>query len=131
MKSRGPVRTIVQIAGLALSAAVMLRAAAAAELVMFERQGCAFCMAFDRDIGPIYPKTDEGKRVPLRRVDADSPLPPDLAFLAPERITPTFVLVDRGHEIGRFRGYTSEEQFWGLFGQLVARLDPPAADRTR
>jgi hypothetical protein len=51
--------------------------ARAAELVMFERAGCAWCEAFDRDIAPIYGKTDEGLRTPLRRVDTARPIPPN------------------------------------------------------
>jgi hypothetical protein len=47
----------------------------AAELVMFEQAGCEWCAAFDRDIAPVYPKTDEGRRAPLRRVDIAQPLP--------------------------------------------------------
>jgi hypothetical protein len=95
----------------------------AAELVMFERAGCAWCEAFDREIAPIYPKTAEGQRAPLRRVDITRSLPPDLAFLEMERLTPLFVLVDRGREIGRIRGYAGEDHFWGLLGVLMKKLD--------
>jgi hypothetical protein len=42
-----------------------------------------------------------------------------------ERMTPVFVLVDGGREIGRIRGYPGEDHFWGLLGELMARLDPP------
>src|SRR5436190_18802903 len=85
----------------------------AAELVMFEQTGCAWCETFDRDIAPIYPKTAEGQRAPLRRVNIDRPLPPDLAFIEVERIAPLFVLVDKSQEIGRIRGYPGEDHFWG------------------
>ena len=40
---------------------------------MFEQAGCAWCAAFDREIAPIYAKTDEGLRAPLRRVDIAAP----------------------------------------------------------
>ena len=63
---------------------------------MFQRAGCAWCEAFDREIGPIYGKTEEGLRAPLRRVDTARPVPPDLAFIETERLTPLFVLVDGG-----------------------------------
>ncbi len=98
----------------------------AAELVMFERAGCAWCEAFDREIAPIYGKTEEGLRAPLRRVDTARPVPPDLAFIETERLTPLFVLVDRGREIGRIRGYPGEDFFWGLLGALVKKLDASA-----
>jgi thioredoxin-related protein len=97
--------------------------AKAAELVMFEQAGCVWCAAFDREIAPVYGKTDEGRRAPLRRVDMDRPLPPDLAFIQAERLTPLFVLVDKGREIGRIRGYPGDDHFWGLLGELVKKLD--------
>jgi len=105
--------------------------ARAAELVMFEQAGCAWCEAFDREIAPIYGKTEEGRRAPLRRVDIAQNLPPDLAYLEVERLTPLFVLVDRGHEIGRIRGYPGEDHFWGLLGVLMKKLDASGAGEER
>jgi hypothetical protein len=95
----------------------------AAELVMFEQAGCTWCEIFDREIAPIYPKTTEGQRAPLRRVDIDHAVPPDLAFIEVERLAPLFVLVQNGHEIGRIRGYPGEDNFWGLLGVLIKKLD--------
>ena len=95
----------------------------AAELIMFEQAGCAWCETFDREIAPIYPKTAEGRRAPLRRVSIDNPVPPDLAFVEVERIAPVFVLIHSGQEIGRIRGYPGEDHFWGLLGALMKKLD--------
>jgi hypothetical protein len=106
---------------------------AAAELVIFERPGCPYCAAFDREVAPIYPLTTEGKAIPARRVDITAPIPADLAYLEVGRLTPVFVLVDNGREIGRFRGYGGDDHFWGSLGVLVARLNDkaaPAADQT-
>ncbi len=97
--------------------------ARAAELVMFEQAGCEWCEVFNREIAPVYGKTEEGLRAPLRRVDTAQRLPPDLAFIDTERLTPLFVLVDRGREIGRIRGYPGEDHFWGLLGVLLKKLD--------
>jgi thioredoxin-related protein len=109
---------------LLLSFAVLApKGATAAELVMFEQRGCPWCAAFDREVAPAYPKTPEGARAPLRRVDIDKPLPRDLAFIQVERLTPLFVLVHEGREIGRIRGYPGEDFFWGLLGELMKRLD--------
>jgi hypothetical protein len=115
----------------AMFIALSLSHARAAELVMFERAGCAWCEVFDRDIAPIYSKTEEGLRAPLRRVDTAQPVPPDLAFIETERLTPLFVLVDRGREIGRIRGYPGEDFFWGLLGALVKKLDASATGDER
>lgn len=100
----------------------------AAELVMFEDAGCIWCARFNAEIGPVYAKTDEGRRAPLRRVESEAALPADLAFIKPERLTPLFVLVDGGREIGRIRGYPGEDHFWGLLDILLKKLD---ADGTR
>jgi len=99
------------------------RPAAGAELIMFESAGCPYCARWHREIGPIYPKTDEGKRAPLRRVDLAAPRPADLAAIANVVYTPTFVLLHEGREIGRIVGYNGDEAFWSLLGELVAKLD--------
>jgi hypothetical protein len=112
---------------MALAAALLIAPPTrAAELVMFERAGCAYCEQFEREIGPIYPKSDEGKTAPLRRVDIHAPIPPDLGAVTVERITPVFVLVDHGREIGRIRGYPGEDNFWGLLAGMISDL--PRAD---
>jgi thioredoxin-related protein len=97
----------------------------AAELVMFEQASCVWCESFNREIAPVYGKTDEGRRAPLRRVDVAGPVPQELAFIDVEKLTPLFVLVDNGHEIGRIRGYPGEDNFWGLLGALIKKLNEP------
>ncbi len=97
--------------------------ARAAELVMFEQAGCEWCETFDREIAPIYAKSEEGLRAPLRRVDITRAPPPDLAFIQVERFTPLFVLVDKGREIGRIRGYPGPESFWMQLSVLFGKLD--------
>lgn len=117
-------RIALSFAGFAaLAVALLTTPAGAAELVMFEDAGCVWCARFNAEIGPIYQKTDEGKRAPLRRVDSGSALPADLAFIKSERLTPLFVLVDQGREIGRIRGYPGEDHFWGLLDSLLKKLD--------
>jgi thioredoxin-related protein len=95
----------------------------AAELMMFEQGGCPWCAAFNREVAPAYAKSEEGLRAPLRRVDIDQPLPSDLSFIRVERLTPLFVLVDKGHEIGRIRGYPGVDGFWMQLGVLFGKLD--------
>jgi hypothetical protein len=107
----------------AISVFAVLPTARAAELIVFEQAGCVWCETFDREIAPIYPKTVEGQRAPLRRVNIDHTLPLDLAFLETERLAPVFVLVEKGQEIGRIRGYPGEDHFWGLLGALIRKLD--------
>ncbi len=102
--------------------ALLPATAEAAELLMFERRGCPWCREWERVIGPIYPKSDVGRRAPLRRVDLDAGLPPGLTLRRPIRYTPTFVLVDGGRELDRIEGYPGEDFFWGRAERLLGRL---------
>ena len=96
--------------------------AAAAELVMLERKGCSWCQRWHTEIGPVYPKTAEAAIAPLRIVDIDQEWPADLSEIHRERFTPTFVLVENGKEIGRIRGYSGDEFFWFLVGEMLGKL---------
>ena len=106
---------------------VVSQTARASELLMFERDGCVWCARWDREIAPIYGKTDEAKVLPLRRINIDHDKPTDITLNAPVRYTPTFVIVDDGREIGRITGYLNDESFWGLLGKYAAQLVKPTA----
>lgn len=116
-----------KLAALAFGAAFIVSGptAFAAELLVLEQPGCVWCAKFDAEIAPAWPKTEEGRQAPLRRVDITKEWPADLADIARERFTPTFVLMDDGKEIGRIRGYIGDEFFWYRIGELIALL--PAA----
>ena len=100
----------------------------AAELLVIEEEYCPYCAAFNREIAPIYPKTIEGKRAPIRRIDIADPWPTDLSYVEPESITPTFILVDNGKEIDRMYGYAGDEFFWFLLAEMFAKLEPEASN---
>jgi hypothetical protein len=85
---------------------------------MVEQRGCHWCAQWNEEIAPIYPKTDEGARAPLRRVMIGD-LPDDIDFASRPVFTPTFVLVHEGRELGRMEGYAGDEFFWFLLGQLL------------
>jgi len=101
-----------------LLTAVIGRWAFAADLVMVEQEGCHWCAKWNMEISEIYPKTDEGRRAPLRRVDLRS-LPNDIAFTSPPVFTPTFVLVEDGKELARIEGYAGDEFFWFLLNKML------------
>ncbi len=90
----------------------------AVELIMVERHGCHWCERWNAEIAPIYPKTEEGKRAPLRRLEINV-LPDEITFTSRPVFTPTFVLVDEGRELGRIEGYAGDEFFWFLLSQLL------------
>lgn len=84
------------------------------QLVMFVQKGCPYCAQWDREVGGIYAKTDEGRKLPLRRVDIADPRPADLRSLNEVVATPTFVLMHCGSEFRRITGYIGQDQFFGL-----------------
>ena len=113
---------IVLMAGLAASL-ISVMEARAAELVMFESPSCEWCEAWDRDVGVVYHKTDEGHLAPLRRVEIHGPRPEGLEGVDAVVYTPTFVLLDAGRELGRITGYPGEDHFWGLLEVLLEKLN--------
>ena len=90
---------------------------------MVEKAGCMWCEHWNKEIAPIYPKTEEGKRAPLRRIDKDAALPEDIKPSRGFFYTPTFLLVVNGVEQGRIEGYPGEDFFWGLLGQMINKAD--------
>ncbi len=90
---------------------------------MVEEENCPYCDRFNSEIAPIYPKTEEGKIAPLRRINLANAWPHDLSFIQPETLTPTFILVADGREVGRLYGYQGDEFFWFLLGELLDKLD--------
>src|SRR4051794_390258 len=117
------IRKSALLAAMAVAASLSWPAVTqAAELVMFERDGCVWCARWNRDVGPVYGKTAEARVLPLRRIDIDRQGESGIALATPVRYTPTFVVVDHGHEVGRITGYINDESFWGLLDTLAAKL---------
>jgi hypothetical protein len=117
------IRTVALSGAVALFCAILPAASAATELLMFERAGCPWCQRWNRDVGPVYPNTEEGRRAPLRRIDLDRRTDLKWVLREPIRFTPTFVLVENGREIGRLTGYINDETFWGMLANLLTKLD--------
>ncbi len=106
------------LAGIALGLCTL--PAWAVELVMVEQAGCHYCARWNAEIGPIYPKTEEGAYAPLRRVELGSDEMEKLSLTRRVNFTPTFVLVDAaGAELGRLEGYPGEDFFWGLLDRML------------
>ncbi|MBL6931965.1 MAG: thioredoxin family protein [Rhodospirillales bacterium] len=93
--------------------------AEAAELVMFESHGCEWCELWNEEIGAIYGKTSEAKIIPLRRVDIGDDRPSDLKHLGGLVYTPTFIVMQKGKEVGRIIGYPGEDFFWQLLNEII------------
>ena len=92
-------------------------------LVMVEQDGCIYCERWDAEVAPEYPKTEEGKAAPLRRVDLNEPMPDDLELTSRPRLTPTFILVEDGVERARLEGYPGEDFFWPMLAAMIDRTE--------
>jgi len=94
----------------------------ATELLMIEQPDCPYCERFNKEIGQIYGKTNEGKLAPLVRLQINEPWPEKYNEIAPAQFTPTFILVHEGQEVDRLPGYQGDEFFWFLLGELLEKL---------
>jgi len=99
--------------------------AQATELLMFDDPGCVWCRRWNAEIAPSYPKTREGQQAPLRRVPIRDQARAGVALARPINITPTFVLVEDGQEVGRIDGYAGKDFFYPMLAQLLRRILPP------
>lgn len=118
---------VVRLIRAALLALVMVFSGQAltaeTRLVMFQADGCSWCVKWHREIGEVYPLTDEGRQAPLLVVDIADPVPAGMQISATPRYTPTFVLIDNGVEIARIEGYPGEDFFWGLLQDMLEQLE--------
>lgn len=117
---------MARLVAVLLTALVLLPRPALAEtyLLMAEETGCFWCARWNTEIAPIYPKTVEGKTAPLRRYDLHGEAP-DVTFERRVHYSPTFILVENGHEVGRIEGYPGEDFFWGLLTMMFEAASIP------
>lgn len=111
-------------ARLALAIALLLApltAWAEMTLLMVEQPGCVYCKQWNDEISAKYPRTEEGRAAPLRRIDLHAATPDDVTLDRPALFTPTFVLLRDRREVGRIEGYPGEDFFWGLLGTLLTQ----------
>ena len=99
-----------------------------AELLMFDDPGCPYCRKWHSEVGPAYRNSPEGRVAPLRVVQARAGRPEGVTLASPVRLTPTFVLVQDGREVGRLDGYGGADFFWGQLEPLLKKLKPGLAN---
>ena len=112
----------------ALTAGVIALAplsAPAAELVMVEQTGCAYCQLWHKQIGHIYPVAPVSAVAPLRTVQLGDIDSAGFEITRPVVFTPTFLLVDDGQELARLEGYAGEDFFWPMVEKMVAEHAGP------
>ncbi|MFC1672853.1 thioredoxin fold domain-containing protein [Pseudomonadota bacterium] len=99
----------------------------AAELVYFHSEACPVCDRWNEEVGTIYPKTEESQRLPLRKQSVHDDVPKDLAFVNAVGFTPTFVVIEDGHEVGRITGYVNDMFFWQHIEEMIVKVKAPTA----
>ena len=102
---------------------VALPVGAGPRLLMLKEAWCDWCIKWEEEIGPVYDRTEEGRRAPLIRADIHEPLPEGITLQRRANFTPTFVLLEDGEEVGRIEGYPGEHFFFGMLGKLLEKLD--------
>lgn len=124
--------TALRICLLTLLFAVAALPVRAAELVMFDDPACVYCKRWLAEVGPGYPKTEEGQRAPLRRIFIRDQGQAGVQLKSPVNATPTFVLADdEGREVGRITGYPGADYFYPMLGEILSKLPTQAAPKPR
>ena len=96
-------------------------------LVYIYSPSCGACQQFDREVGPIYPKTTEAQTLPMQKIryeawrDGTAPF----AHCAVSQVlgTPTFIQMRGCEELDRVTGYSDQELFWLALSRMLNRLD--------
>ena len=91
-------------------------------LLLVEDRGCPYCALWDRDVGPAYARSPEGRFAPLVRRFRGSR---DVSFLTGVAFSPTFVLLKEGREVGRIVGYSGPDFFWSDLSPLLIKAGFP------
>ena len=90
-------------------------------LMMVSEAGCEFCRAWRAQIAPGFDRSGPGVAAPLSEVDMDGPYPDGLALAGRPRVTPSFILLDRGVETGRVEGYVGARDFYPVLERMMTR----------
>lgn len=91
------------------------------QLMMVTKRGCYYCKQWRAQIGPGYPTSRAGRAAPMFEVDVDGPYPDALALDRRPRLTPTFIVLERGTERGRVEGYVGERYFYPVLEEVMVR----------
>ena len=93
------------------------------QLLMITSDSCPWCEAFEEEVGQAYDQTEDAALLPLRRHDFFETLPNELKSITPATMTPTFIILLDGSEVGRIVGYPGAELFWWRLSEFVEFSD--------
>ncbi|MFN3525174.1 MAG: SoxS protein [Paracoccus sp. (in: a-proteobacteria)] len=88
-------------------------------LMMVTSPACHHCAAWKAEIGPGYAASVEGRIAPIFEVDLRGPYPDGLALDRRPWITPSFLLLRHGAELGRIEGYVGKRHFHPVLNSLL------------
>ena len=87
---------------------------------------CPSCEQFDKEVGQIYSKTTEGKKLPMLTVSLSEWRSTKHTYsdcnLNPISATPSFIKMSGCLELDRLVGYSSQELFWLSLNRMTNRL---------
>ena len=98
-----------------------LKSAVAVELIMVHSPTCEWCDTWEDEVGVIYTRTEQGKRVPLRRIDVDDIPTSAINIGWPVAFPPTFLLLNGKQEVGRITGFSGESHFCYFLDELLKK----------
>lgn len=89
-------------------------------LIMADRAGCTYCLAWKREILPSFSDHPQGRAAPLTIIQMDGPWPGGLALARAPMFTPTFILMRDRAEVARLEGYPGKRYFWPEIDRMLA-----------
>ncbi|RJE80714.1 SoxS protein [Paracoccus sp. JM45] len=89
--------------------------------MMITEPACLFCRAWRAEIGPGFAASPIGRAAPLFEVDLNGPYPDGLALARRPRLTPSFILLHKGTEVGRIEGYVGQQHFYPALEQMMSQ----------
>ena len=89
------------------------------KLFMLTDKTCGVCIAWEKQIGKIYNKTDISNIFPVERNYVNKIDKNKLNTIFKTKVTPTFVFYKNNVEIGRISGYSNPEMFWWQIDEIV------------
>ena len=114
----------------ALTSAPLSSLADTDQLLYIAARDCAACQQFDSEIVPSYSQTQEGRVLPMIRINLSDwhagTHPLSRCGAAPVVGTPTFIYLRGCGELDRIAGYSSDELFWMGLRRMLGNAAPAA-----
>ena len=91
------------------------------QMLMITSSSCPWCEAFEDEVGVGYDNSEEAKYFPIYRHDFFKKMPDTYSDIEPALVTPTFIFIRDGAELGRIIGYPGYELFWWRLSEFTPK----------